>query len=357
MTSNDSQNDRMTPEEVEKFLAVGAIATFNPHPSLPQEQRFRTAIRGWKRGEYIILDMPPRQHAGSVYFRDKQPCLIHFFYEGTACGFDAEVLEIPRSSAGAEFWVSWPGYIHSVAVRQHERLKISLPCTLNDDHGTTCAGEIQDLSEGGCLARANVAFNKGAIITLRLAFPDGAAVDPIRAEIRNMRGTPGGYFIGCAFREVTPTTKSSIAFYITSAYSLLRGKMTQGRRTLLIQGTSNQDVSLLDDAIMKFRVDMVVSSGALEGFHRLHVLRPMAVLLEADVPPDAVALGTVIKQTPGFENTLVFIYGGDAQTLAPRIAAAGLDGHVPLVTDAKRIDSRPFQMALAGFSPSPQKNP
>ncbi len=345
----------MTIEAVEKFLAVGAVATLNSNPGAAEGQRFRTAIRGWKRGEYIILDKPSGD-AGILNLREHQHCVVHFFSEGMACGFDAEILDGLRLTRGMEFSVSWPARIHSTPVRKFERVKMSLPCSLTDDRGTSCAGEVQDLSEGGCLVRANIPFAKGAILTLRITLPDGVVLENMHAEVRNVRLASEGAMVGCAFRELTADMRGAIGFHVSSAFAHMRETHDAVRRVLLLQETK-ESTPALTQGVTRHRWELVSAVGLVEGLYRFQLLHPQVLLVDHRLQPDAAGIAAAVLKSHSAENVLVFLYGGPAAEMKPLAEQAGLSGHVPAELDPARLDSGLLETTLRGKAGNAPANP
>src|SRR5690606_37968614 len=79
--------------DIENYLNVGTPVLMQVHPELPATKRLRTAIRGWRRGQYVIFDRPESSKGVLFNFEGGLPAVVRFLREGMACAFDTDVID------------------------------------------------------------------------------------------------------------------------------------------------------------------------------------------------------------------------------------------------------------------------
>jgi len=144
---------------------------------------FKTVIRGWKEGKYILAEKP----GPSAGLKLGLPLVGRVFFDGVYHGFSTDVTGVlPESGLFAS---RYPDDIVETSVRKDERFKLVWPVTVAREKNSEFRldGAILDISAGGCGFLSGMAFKNGEKAYLSAMTPGGKRIDGLPIEIRSMR--------------------------------------------------------------------------------------------------------------------------------------------------------------------------
>src|SRR5690606_31216752 len=194
-------------------LRVGGQTFLEVTNERRQTRRAKTKVRGWVKGEYILMDLPAAPDEASCILKGAA-CVVRFVHEGAACGFSSKILD--WCDMGLPFFrIDWPENIKVLHVRKHARIPVHLPSTFSFPDGEDI-GTIHDLSNGGCALLAKRFPKDGTPLRLTFTLPDGAPIKNLRATVRRSRPHGSEVFIGCCFVDIADGHNDALIFYLTS---------------------------------------------------------------------------------------------------------------------------------------------
>lgn len=308
----------LSDSDPEKYFSVGLSAVLSLKDHLAEASRLRTTIRGWQRGAYVLLDTPV-ENGLLLAVGAGQPCVVRFVTEGTACGFDAVVVDRPFGNR-PYFTVGWPAKIEVLRMRKQTRLDITLPCEIYHQDQTV-KGEIRDLSIGGCKLQSSVIFSVATQLDVSFALPDGVHVTALKAEVRNVARAATGAIHGCRF-DAAGAARNDIEFYIavTERLSLENPRSSH----VLVMDPDLERGAALRDALVQRGYQATATSGIVDGFARLRMLSPLLVVvhyIQAEIEGPEIC--RIIHNSRGIDVMPIFVYGGDAPNAEKDSRAAG----------------------------------
>ena len=315
--------------DIEKYLAVGTVVMFHTSSAQKGGARYRTAIRGWHNPSHILLDRPKISKDRFVVLQENQACVVRYLAEGTACAFNCSVRSWDHRKYHACLRVTWPNEIECVAFRKFERVKVTLPCllTVGEDE---VAGELRDLSLGGCGFTCAREVEKDATVSLSVTLPGVAELQGIQAVVRASRTTGQGALVGCEFTPGQAHAEYDIASYVSAVLgSSGRGEGLRNGPILVVENDEKMSQRLKEN-LKRRGYGTVLTSNTIDAAHRLRTASPDAVLLSAtlsDLP--GVDLCRVIKTNKVFAELPVFVYGGEGADTEAKAKAAGATGYFP----------------------------
>ncbi len=294
----------MSEQQIESILTIGATAFLQLGLCGTGEgSQIRSAIRGWRDTAYISLDLPLAL-ANTSKVKQGMGCTVRFLSQGTICGFATRVLEFDRAGAYPDMKVLWPRAFESVHMRRDERLSVMAPCTCRVEGGRCVAGQIRDLSAGGCSLQAAADFSSGQALKLDIDLPGGTVAQGITATVRNCRSLGGDMVLyGCQFDSRDEQGVREAAYFVHSSLECLRGRQANTPRVLI--GSANGESNLCETRgwLIEKGYDVLVASTAVDVVFRTRAGAVDMVILGHDFPGmSGAALFTMLKQTPGYEQ-------------------------------------------------------
>lgn len=163
----------------ELLLSVGQKVTASI-----RGENFDVFIRGWREGEYIVVDMPMYKRA-PLTVASLAGCKLIFKKDGCFIKFDSTVLGTFRH-APMFLVVSYPKFIEKKNLRKHERYQINIPIIFKGKDGSSNPGLIRDISLEGALITHSVSMVEGDKIVISAAMKIGN-MDDLVAAIKNIR--------------------------------------------------------------------------------------------------------------------------------------------------------------------------
>jgi len=317
---------------VEHYLAVGTLVILN----IEDRARYRTVLRGWQPGQYLILDSPMIGE-GPVFLRRGQPCVLRFVAQGAACGISSIVVE--RASIEVPLLrIRWPEQIEVVRVRRHERIELMLPCRIICEDDAEMVGELSDLSVGGCKIYSKTTLPENSLVRLSFVLPDGSAIERAKVEVRSIAKVGRGGLHGCRFLGDDDRVSNDIEFFVSATLQRLRAPGNVSQRALILGPSSSIEIDGLRDALEEAGCGVTTASGAVNGFFRVRMMPPSVVVVSEDLGEiTGSAFCRVLKNTPAFRSLPVFVYGGDVTSARQAALAAGAAGYLPDIHDVEAV--------------------
>ncbi|MFP4500690.1 MAG: PilZ domain-containing protein [Candidatus Hydrogenedentota bacterium] len=317
-------------KDLERFLEIGNTFILHTAPSCKNGPRHKTVLRGWRKGAHLLLDRPKTDTGMFVALQEGQPCVFRFLYEGFACAFDAIILDWDTRRSNPYLRVQWPSQIQHLQFRKFERVKIQTEASISYGGSNRVAGEIRDISMGGCGVFTRNRPPEGIKeIGLSFSLPDGMHLENVVSEVRTARPAPSGYFIGCEFKAGQESVENDISFYVTTCLSRGGGIDSVGRSVLVLESESDL-AGRIRKNLERQNLDVFVAPTTIDGMCRLRTSAPDVLLISADMK-DLPGIETcrLVKTTKDFDDLKVYVYGGDPATIEPQANKLGLDGYFP----------------------------
>ncbi|MBN2312245.1 MAG: PilZ domain-containing protein, partial [Candidatus Hydrogenedentes bacterium] len=272
-----------TTESIEKSLEVGKAVIFHAEPQRANGARFKTFIRGWQKGSYILLEVAALQ-TKLPRLREAQECVLRFLSRGNACGFSSTLMDVGPGAYNSYIRVAWPHDVTIVRVRQHERVEAHVPCSIARASGAEGRGEIQDLSAGGCRLVTGHAIAKGEQVRLSFRLSDGTVVDGLRAIVRSASHLGAEHALGCQFEYDDESLSQDIGFYVLSTVERLRGELPSTPRVLILDKDADAAAGLRQ-ALEEVGYDVVVATDVVDGLFLLRMTVPGVLLVRSGLVP------------------------------------------------------------------------
>ncbi len=339
-------------QDIERYLSVGSAGILHTEPHRKDGPRYKTTIRGWQKGSYVMLDMPADDELALVR---GQPCVVRFVARGEACGFDARAQNW-GCRIHPYFRVEWPSHIEVVSVRKYERIEANLPCTVALDDESSLEGEIRDLSAGGCSLFLSEAQPVGSRLRASFKLPDGTNIENLECVVRNARPNRVGAFHGCEFEGDPGAARNDLEFFVSTTLERMRVTTRASQRVLFIEGEP-EDVAVLQGVLQDRGYGVTVASGLVAGFHRLRMSAPRVLLLnwrQKDL--SGLEICAIVRATRGFEDLPVFLYGGEDPSLEEQALKAGATQYFPSITMTERIADEVF-LYMGDAAPAESEGP
>lgn len=317
--------------EVEHHLAVGLSATVQSVSESQETPRYRTSIRGWQRGQYIIVDRPMVVQRYVTLPRD-EPCAVRFLSEGVACGYEGAVLDLGPRSLVSHMYVSWPNDLRRIQVRKHERVKTVATCSVKViNRPQPVTGEIRDVSVGGCALFLPTPLTVGTHIRIWATLPDGAAWDGVSANVRRIRPTHEGALHGCRFENPAESLKTDLQLFVADALERIRVPDTSACR-VMVMDPNLKVADAIREELSRNGYQVTTAQNLVEAFYRLRASYPHAVLVNQDQKPlSGVEICRLVKNAHAHHNVPILIYGQQAN-LDDAATDAGAVGYFPANT-------------------------
>lgn len=310
---------------IEQLLSVSLIVLFHPDPLRKDSRRYQSVIRGWRWGEYVMMDRPRVDARSLLMIREGQDCNVRYMIDGKACGFESRVLDFDTARNNPYMRLKWPEQLEYTYFRRGERIKSNLPCTVSVEGDGVASGTVVDMSQGGIAIELPSTVEKGKRLFATFELPGGQKIERLPVLVCNVREQGRLYFHGCAFEDTVHPSKEDIAFFVVSRLAAERGSAvgTALRRTLIIDHNMDRTVSIVKNLARK-GIECVTANNAVDGFHRLKSL-PHAGVAIAFSQPDLVGgeISRVIRASGDFPHLPIVVYGGTDADAAAVVRHAG----------------------------------
>jgi len=321
----------ISAEEVERHLGVGQAVVLMPDPPRDDGYRERLHVRGWQRGNYLLLETDLSQDSRSI-FRADSLCSIRFVSEGYACVGHTVVQDLGTGSHFSYMRIKWPTQFSSVPVRRYERVRVHMPCELSD--GTqTVAGELADMSIGGCRILADAPFPVDSDCKLSCTLPDGASIDGLSIAVCNCTRSGSRHTLGCTFSDRDEMAWHDVEFYVATTLTRLRGE-APAKASVLILDSNPRQIQTARHMLERTGYDIAVTQSAVDAFFMLRMHSPEILMINHAVPDmDAATFCATLRASRRFEELPIVVYGGD-QSQVQATLDAGASEHLAALTSS-----------------------
>jgi c-di-GMP-binding flagellar brake protein YcgR len=182
---------------------------------------FNVFVRGWRKGQYIVLDLPK---VGVEDFRiaPQTGIKLHFTKEGIFVNFETTTIH-SLAQAITLLVIEYPRKFDSHNLRKHERFKANLPFKFYyelDGQKIEGSGIVRDISAEGILFTHTQKLAKEYKLCLSFENSHCENIQNQMAEVRNIRKNPKSetapFVTGIKWYDISPETKASIAKLVQS---------------------------------------------------------------------------------------------------------------------------------------------
>lgn len=183
---------------------------------MPDPHTHTLMVRGWKTGQYIILDHPV-VGANLTKVSPDAKCTLRYVSEGRVTSFASHGITVLRQPVNL-FVIDYPKAVHSqISLRKHERLKTTTLALIKDmdagpGNGEQTKGMILDVSLSGLLVSTNKEFPLNKTLSFDFEFVTGQRVEGVQAKIKNksidFKSLDYPYLHGCEFLEIKPQERT-----------------------------------------------------------------------------------------------------------------------------------------------------
>jgi c-di-GMP-binding flagellar brake protein YcgR len=191
---------------------------------------FNVCVRGWRKGHYIILDLPK---VGVEDFRiaPQTGVQLHFTKEGIFVNFKTTTI-LSFIQAVTLLIIEYPRKFDSHNLRKHERFKTNLPVKYHyeiDGQKIEDSGIARDISAEGILITHTQQLKKENKLYLNLEISHCGNIQNQKAEIRNIRknrkSETSPFVTGIKWCDMSPEAEASITKLVQSRSADRRNEM------------------------------------------------------------------------------------------------------------------------------------
>ncbi len=338
---------------IEAFFQVDAPAIIELEPERKSGARYRTPIRGWSRGVYVLLDLSEVSELSKRLERG-QNVAVRFIAEGRACGFVSTVRYWQSSRLFSHLQLNWPDSVEYVGVRQHERVPVGMPCMVWVAGGGEAEGVVNDLSRGGYSVElpSNTEIERDTELEVSFELPDGGRVEAVRSFVRSVRVTPKAVIVGCCFGEaIDKDTVADIEFFVSSTLERLRNTPPSTQRILLLAPKNRSDESCIA-ALERLGFELQVAQDPVDAFFQLRLHRPAVFVAAAEGVLPGTEICRLVRENRSLTNVpiVVFREGEPSDETEKRaLMEAGATRYVSGANSGKKL-GEVLEEVLAAFA-------
>ena len=316
--------------DIERFLEVGSILILHTDPNRKDGPRYKTILRGWRKGAHMLMDRPKTEMGMFVALQEGQTCVFRFLYQGLACAFDAMILDWDTRRSNPYLRVQYPQEIQYLQFRKFERVQVQCEASVTYANGTRATAEVRDVSIGGCGIFVTGAPPEDVKrLVLSFTLPDGVQVDAVRSVMRSVRDVSGGHVLGLEFEASQERVQDDISFYVSTTLSREKAGGMPTSPVLIVDGDTDQTARLRRN-LERQNIDVFAAATSIDGICRLRTVNPRVLLVSggmADFP--AADLCRLIIDSGEFKQLHVIVYGGDPEGLQDAARTRGIHRYFP----------------------------
>jgi c-di-GMP-binding flagellar brake protein YcgR len=182
---------------------------------------FNVCVRGWRKGQYIVLDLP-RVGVEDFKIAPQTGIKLHFTKEGIFVNFETTTIH-SLAQAVTLLVIEYPRKFDSHNLRKHERWKANFPIKYHyelDGQKIENLGIVRDISSEGILFTHTQPLAKEYKLCLIYENSDFGNINNQMAEIRNIRKNPKSetspFVTGLKWCDISTETEASIAKLVQS---------------------------------------------------------------------------------------------------------------------------------------------
>ena len=182
---------------------------------------FNVIVRGWRKGHYIILDLP-KVGVEDFKIAPQTGIQLHFTKEGIFVNFKTTSIH-SLVQAVTLLIIEYPRKFDSHNLRKHERFKANFPLNYHyelDGQNIKNSGIVRDISLGGILFTHTQKLEKESKLYLNYENAPWGNIQNQMVEIRNIRKNPKSetspFVTGIKWCDISPETEASVAKLVQS---------------------------------------------------------------------------------------------------------------------------------------------
>lgn len=180
-------------------------------PSATQKKA-KSFIRGWRTGEYLIVDIPQFDFPFPVSTYLKAHWVVRFIHKGKVVGFKVKGTDsIPSSNLLA---LEFPKGMEAHSLRKQLRAVVNMPVLVHTHKDRELSayykGVSLDISAGGIRVRFQEEIKKSDSYYLSFYLPTGEAFKNVECRARKTGMGEHGYEVGMGFVDLSDRHKRAI---------------------------------------------------------------------------------------------------------------------------------------------------
>jgi c-di-GMP-binding flagellar brake protein YcgR len=288
--------------------------------------RFRSTLRGWREGAYLIFDIPSAQLSIQTLTRST-PCVVRLFHEGVAAGFRTNVIDWTVDEFPV-FRADWPTNSEVVPVRKDERVYLGAPCVVRGESIENLTAELVDISAGGCCIQTSSAVTVATPVTLEFDLPDGSRIENLAAVVRSNVNESGAWQSGCRFSNLTPQQAEAIQYLVSLRMDQSGDARVRDKR-ILVLAPRDEQMAELRTIFEQQRFELVCVESVIEALFLLRLQVPLAFLAGVENPDlPGITLCSLIRKMKSTAPMSVFLWGGQQSPTTRDMQRADADGWI-----------------------------
>jgi c-di-GMP-binding flagellar brake protein YcgR len=182
---------------------------------------FNVFVRGWRNGQYIVLDLP-RVGVEDLKIAPQTGIKLHYTKEGVFVNFETITIH-SLIQAVTLLIIEYPRKFDSHNLRKYERFKSNFPIKYHyelDGQKNEGSGIVRDISSGGILLTHTKQLKKDYKLCLNYENSQFGNIQNQMVEVRNIRKNPKSetspYVSGIKWCDISPETEASITELVQS---------------------------------------------------------------------------------------------------------------------------------------------
>jgi CheY-like chemotaxis protein len=336
---------------IESYLQVGRAVVLQAQETrqTEKESRLKAFMRGWRAGQYIMMDCSAEGHLPRCFEADV-PCVVRFMAEGLACGFETRLVDFGTAVYYGFIRVEWPGEVRHLPLRRHERIHVRVPCTITPPDSAPVSGTVCDLSVGGCRVEVEQLLPRDACCSLSFVLPDGTRIEDLKVTVKGLFRMKGGWAAGCEFDESQEELRGELDFYVAATLEHVRGERSDTPRILVIEADPHVG-DRLRESLQQRGFAATITADAMDGLFLLRMSYPSALMINAtlrsaDAPEaasgelDGINLCRTVKSSERYGELPVLVYGANAEALKQAAQESGAVDCVELSSETDSLVER-----------------
>lgn len=180
--------------------------------------RFKSRVRGWRKGGYILIDMDYTTEPGAS-LKTGDEMVARFFMGGEPFGFVTTLLQFLYNHSLA--LLAYPERVERNSERRSERVPVSIPVEilqiLAGHELEEWRGVIRDISHNGAriISPRPAAVNETLFLTFTPG--EGGEVDNAQAVVRRIARIQEGYELGLDFVSLGDDNERTLSEFLEMA--------------------------------------------------------------------------------------------------------------------------------------------
>lgn len=239
---------------------------------IQNREHLSTHITGWEKGLYLTARVVySRGRPAALQSHDR--CTIRFIRNGTAYGFETEILSIQFHPFPIMF-LKYPAAIEQIKIRRFSRIRTDFPAVLADADGIVIENaSVIDLSEGGCGLRVPDTAISALLRehTYKISFTILEKAIVLDCVIRKTRSEGESRILGIEFSNILPHDRETIRMFLDVVMNIFTSRMDA---TLMKLKLSDEKLSGHLDELPLTDILQLFEQSRKEGI--LHIATPGA---------------------------------------------------------------------------------